>query len=130
MPEHTYGFSQKALALYEASELKQQDVNADKACADKIKSYLRKFEIEAEVSSNPFEIEGISFYSEPVVWEGKIIYYGLMASRECSKCKARPVLDITIEDEDIITPEMFGQWLSRPHLCEFKRENQERIGFR
>jgi hypothetical protein len=129
MAEHDRKLKEKAIAAYEASALKKSDVEKNKESAKRIKQFLSKFGIDAEVTSNLFEIDGIRFYAFPHEDQDGVYAYGIMASRECSQCGERIVLEFA--DYEKFTPEMFGRWLVKPHLCEFTDEkvDRKRIGF-
>jgi hypothetical protein len=129
MAEHDQKLREKAVAAYEESALKRKDVEKNREAAKRIKQFLSKFRIDAEVNSNLFEIDGIRFYSFPIEDQDGVFGYGIMASRKCSQCGERIVL--RFEDWEEYGPEMFGQWLSKPHLCEFtdEKEERKRIGF-
>jgi hypothetical protein len=134
MVEHNQKLKEKALAAYEASDLKQQDVEKNKEAASRIKRFLSKIGIDEEVKSNLFEIDGIRFHAFPYEDEDGVYGYGIMASRQCTQCLVRIVLkfdDYEDDDEEGFSPAMFGQWLSKSHLCEFANEKEERkrIGY-
>ncbi len=129
MAAHDHKLTEKAIAAYEASTLKQSDVEKNKEAAERIKQFLSKVGVEVEVNSNFFEIDGIRFYAFPHEDQDGVYAYGIMASRKCPQCGERIVLQFA--DYEEFSPEMFGQWLSEPHLCEFTNEKEERkrIGF-
>ena len=54
----------RAIAAYEASDLKQRDRTRNKGAANCIREVLRKLGIETDVASDVFEIEGIRFYAQ------------------------------------------------------------------
>jgi hypothetical protein len=126
MPEDNYGLKEKAIAAYEASALRKQDLEEQREAIDRIQSFLNKCGVVAEVKSNPFEIDGISFYGSAFTdVDGKILGYNVSASRPCSKCGVELVLQIS-EFKRQITIEEFGRWLSLSHLCEFEKEKPSR----
>lgn len=57
----------KAIAAYEASTLKQQDLKKSEALLNRIRHFLALFDIRGvEVNSNPFEIDGLRLYADPL----------------------------------------------------------------
>ena len=84
-----------------------------------------------------FEIEGIRFYASRFEDNEGIYAYAVDASYLCPECKLRIVKEVaTFEfDDKLLEPiksiqdvgiENFGQWLSRPHLCEFRADREKR----
>ena len=131
MTEHAPKLKEKAIAAYEASPLKKADVEKNKKAISIIKQLISKFGIDIEVDSNPIEIDGIRFYSSPLEDSDGIYGHRVMASRKCSQCGERIVMEVADYDLDKYRPAMFEQWLSRPHLCEFADDTQVRgkVGF-
>jgi hypothetical protein len=114
----------KAITAYERSSLRQQDTLDNQEAIKRISEFLREYEIDPEtVTSNPFEIDGIRFYSFTLGMEG--LGYSVRASRKCPDCDQRRTFDVVRFDKNV-SPAMFGQWLAMPHLCEFKEKPEER----
>jgi hypothetical protein len=122
---------QKTIAAYEASPLKKADVEKNKAAFSLIKHFLSILGVNVEVNSNPFEVDEIRFYVDPLEDSDGIYGYDVMASRKCSSCGERIVMSVKNYNFDKYSPEMFGRWLSEPHLCEFRDEKDVRtpVGF-
>jgi hypothetical protein len=66
MGEHNIKLREKAIAAYEASDLKKVDVENDKKAFTLIRQFLLTFGVNVEVNSNPFEVDGIRFYVDPL----------------------------------------------------------------
>lgn len=119
-----------AIDAYEKSELRRNDLAEEKEAAAAIARFLQVLGIQADVTSSVFEIDRIRFYSRPFKFEDDLLGYFVDASRSCPDCHERLVIRVT-EFSKSITPAVFGQWLSRPHLCEFKEKDREgAIGFK
>src|SRR5438552_3520082 len=83
----------KAIAAYEQSDLRRQDVLGNQEAIEKIRQFLRKYDPDVQVTSNPFEIDGVRFYSHTLGIEDAELGYMVRASRECPDCHERRVFD-------------------------------------
>lgn len=139
MGDQNWRLKEKAITAYEQSDLKREDVKKNQTAANCIKLTLIKFGIDAEIDSDVFEIDGIRFFAYSM-GDTEIYAYLVMASLECSSCGDRRVLDVASFENKAENPvyykeisiEQFGQWLAKPHLCEFLKRKQEKptIGFK
>jgi hypothetical protein len=121
MEKHHVSLQEKAIATYEASQLKKADVEKNKKAVNLIRQFLLIFGAAVEVDANPFEVDGIRFYVDPLAFsDGEIYGYSIMASRGCPRCGERIVTSVKDYELDQYDPARFGQWLSEPHLCEFR----------
>jgi hypothetical protein len=120
MAGHTSKLRETAIAAYGASRLKQADVQKNEKALSLIKRFLSLFDVEAEVDSNPFEIEGIRFYVDPLEDSDGVYGHSIMASRKCPDCGEHLVTSVKDYNLDEYSPAIFGQWLSESHLCEFR----------
>ena len=112
---------EKAIFAYEASGLKERDRKNSEASLNKIRHFLALFDIkEVDVNANPFEIDGLRLYVNPLEDVDGVFGQTLKISRPCPRCK----VDLTFEvpSEGNAAP-LIGQWLSRKHPCEFQPRN-------
>jgi hypothetical protein len=120
----------RAIDAYERSKLKAMDKAKEEDGIMRIKNFLVHYGIDIDVvDSNPFEIDGIRFYA----WDmGNNLGYMVNASRICPDCRERRTFEAVRFNKNV-TAEMFGQWLVKPHLCEFKLtglEDNKKVGFK
>jgi|SRR6266404_2540774 len=129
MVDQSPGLREKAVAEYEASDLKQQDIERTKIAASWIKKFLETLGIEANVESDLFEIDSIRFYG----YEESDFprSYSVAASYRCTTCGERMVEQVVVCDWIKFSPASFGQWLKNPHPCEFvvDKTDRKKIGF-
>lgn len=123
---------QTAIAAYEQSALNENDLKEQEGTIREVARYLVRFGIDPQsVNSNPFEIDEVHFYaSSHQEGRGGSIEYEVVASRRCASCRdfitkivsQRWVNPDDADDEPAVglTLEEFGQWLLKPHLCEFE----------
>ena len=100
MEKQEFKLKEKAIAAYEASDLKQQDIARNKGAANCIREALGKFGIETDVTSDVFEIEGIRFYAYGFEDNEGIYAYAVGASCLCPDCKERIVKKVATFEVD------------------------------
>ncbi len=116
--------TEKAIAAYEASSLRRQDLKKSEALLSKIQHFLALFDIkDVKVDSNPFEIDGLRLYVDPMEDVDGIFGYMITISRQCPRCKADLTFEVTVDSDAAL----IGRWLSEVHPCEFKA--RKRAGF-
>jgi hypothetical protein len=120
----------KAITAYERSSLKQEDALDNQEAIKRISDFLREYEIDpSAVTSNPFEIDGIRFYSFTIGVAD--LPHSVRASRKCPDCDERLTFDVVRFGHNV-TPAMFGQWLVTSHICEFNEPEEKKpvVGFK
>jgi hypothetical protein len=101
MAKQEFKLKDKAIAAYEASNLRQQDITRNEGAAHCIREVLRQLGIETEVASDVFETEGIRFYADRFEDEAGIYAYAVDASCECPDCKRRIMKKVAVFKFDL-----------------------------
>jgi hypothetical protein len=80
---------EEAITAYEASQLKKAGVLNNEKSASLIRQFLSIFGLKVKVDVNPFEIDGIRIYVDPMEYVDGIHGYDIMVSRKFSNCGGR-----------------------------------------
>lgn len=128
MTERNPKLRDKAIAAYEASDLKQKDLEKTREAASKMQEVLSKFGIHTEGTSTLYEIDGIRFSACFYEDEDGIFAYGVIASRKCSQCGEWIELNIAPFGKEISIEE-FGQWLANPPSGCTNDKQARKLGF-
>lgn len=129
---------EKAIAAYEASDLRKQDTQRKKALVNEIAHFFHRMGVSASINDNPFRFDDLLFYaSELRLGSGDIYGYEVIAARPCPACKKYIEATVSerfidneqmVENEDgNVGPVEFGRWLLEPHLCEFSLEQRKTV---
>src|SRR5688572_12378710 len=85
------GLKKRVVEAYEASELRQKDMETDRRAYIRIQDFLNRCGIGVDVHSNPFEIDGIRFHAYDLEDDDGIFGYSMDASQKCANCGERRI---------------------------------------
>jgi hypothetical protein len=130
---------EKFIAAYEASELKQQDIERRKALIAEIARFFARTKLVlVMINDNPFRIGDLIFYASELSDSNGVYGYQLAVSRRCDACKEyiEQIVNETFVEaggqlvnspDGSLSALEFGRWLTELHLCEFSLEERKRV---
>jgi hypothetical protein len=128
---------EKAIAAYEASDLKKQDIERKKDLIREIAHFIQRLRVSVIVNDNPFRHDDLLFYASELSDSSGLYGYEVSVARQCATCKEYIELTVSVrfiekgvmvESEDgNVTQIEFGRWLLQPHLCEFSPEQRKPV---